>query len=86
MSDFAIHCAAYYISDADGREVCIDISPSGSQWQVDISLPMVWPDGQRRKQRVAYTYGPTADEAAAAGMRVARAALAERRIWSRDDE
>lgn len=73
----------YYITDADGREVCIDIARSGSKWQVDISVSMVWPDGQRRKQRLLYAHGVTAEEAALAGMRAARRILNERHIWER---
>jgi type 1 glutamine amidotransferase len=83
MSDFGISGEEYYISDADGREVCIDISRTSHQWQVDISVPMVWPDGQRRKQRLFYTHGATAEEAALAGMRAARRVLNERHIWER---
>ena len=73
----------YYIADADGREVCIDIARSGNKWQVDISVPMVWRDGQRRKQRLLYAHKATAEEAALAGMRAARHILNERRIWER---
>ncbi|MGE4340039.1 MAG: hypothetical protein AB7E55_29400 [Pigmentiphaga sp.] len=86
MSGFDNSVAEYYISDGDGREVCIDLVAGGgglvpTSWRAIVSLPMTLDDGAMRKQAVLHVGGESDLQAFESGCTAARHLLADPTIW-----